>query len=123
MNTCIYVTYCTYFLNALIGPIIYLSIISVYLLFVSAPCESLNIHEDERMKPENWILLGWLPIIDATKSLRPTQGYEGSPARNLRLQHECSVCNTTVAHFLQSIELSSTLMELLGKQCILLLDY
>ncbi len=50
---------------------------------------SLNIHEDERMKPENWIPLCWLPIIDDCKSLRPGQGYEGGPARNLRLQHEC----------------------------------
>ena len=50
---------------------------------------SLNIHEDERMKPENWIPLGWLPIIDESKTLRPRQGYEGGPARNLRLQHEC----------------------------------
>ena len=49
----------------------------------------LNINEDERMKPENWIPLGWLPIIDASKSLRPTQGYDGSPARNCRLFHEC----------------------------------
>ena len=44
-------------------------------------------HEDERMKPENWIPLAWLPIINADK--RPTQGYEGSPARNCRLFHEC----------------------------------
>ena len=55
---------------------------------VSVPGVSLNIHEDERMKSENWIPLGWLPIIDSGKSQRPTQGYEGSPARNLRLQHE-----------------------------------
>ena len=41
------------------------------------------------MKPENWIPLGWLPIIDAIKSLRPTQGYDGPPARNCRLFHEC----------------------------------
>ena len=41
------------------------------------------------MKPENWIPLGWLPIIDASKSLRPTQGYDGPPARNCRLFHEC----------------------------------
>jgi hypothetical protein len=50
---------------------------------------ALNIHEDERMKPENWIPLGWLPIIDASKSRRPTQGYDCSPARNCRLFHEC----------------------------------
>ncbi len=67
----------------------YISQLFCYLHFVSAPGVSLNIHEDERMKPENWTPLGWLPIIDATKSLRPTQGYEGSPARNLRLQNEC----------------------------------
>jgi hypothetical protein len=53
------------------------------------PGTCLNINEDERMKSENWIPLGWLPIIDASKSLRPTQGYDGSPARNCRLFHEC----------------------------------
>ena len=41
------------------------------------------------MKPENWIPLGWLPILDNDRSLRPTQGYEGCPARNARLFHEC----------------------------------
>ena len=56
---------------------------------ISIPGTQLNIHEDERMKPENWIPLAWLPIINADKSRRPTQGYEGSPARNCRLFHEC----------------------------------
>ncbi len=56
---------------------------------LSAPGTSLNVHEDEQMKPENWIPLGWLPIIDADKSQRPTQGYNGSPARNCCLFHEC----------------------------------
>jgi hypothetical protein len=41
------------------------------------------------MKPENWIPLGWLPIVDNDRSLRPSQGYEGCPARNCRLFHEC----------------------------------
>jgi hypothetical protein len=41
------------------------------------------------MKPENWIPLGWLPILNATKSNRPTQGYEVSPASNCRLFQEC----------------------------------
>ena len=53
------------------------------------PGTQLNIHEDKRMKPENWIPLGWLPIINAEKSRRPKQGYEGSAARNCRLFHEC----------------------------------
>ena len=62
------------------------------LMNISIPGTQLNIHEDERMKPENWIPLAWLPIINADKSRRsrrPTQGYEGSPARNCRLFHEC----------------------------------
>ncbi len=33
------------------------------------------------MKPENWIPLGWLPILDKEKSRRPTQDYDGGPAR------------------------------------------
>jgi hypothetical protein len=41
------------------------------------------------MKPENWIPLGWLPIVDNDRSLRPSQGHEGCPARNCRLFHEC----------------------------------
>ncbi len=45
---------------------------------ISIPGTQLNIHEDERMKPENWIPLAWLPIINADKSRRPTKGYEGS---------------------------------------------
>ena len=60
-----------------------------HVALVSAPGVSLNIHEDEGMKSENWILLGWLSIVDSSKSLRPTRGYDGSPARNLRFQHEC----------------------------------
>ncbi len=41
------------------------------------------------MKPENWIPLGRLPIIDKDKTRRLTQGYEGDPARNCRLLGEC----------------------------------
>ena len=40
------------------------------------------------MDSDNWIPLGWIPIIDETKSRRRTQGYEGSPARNTRLFHD-----------------------------------
>ena len=51
----------------------------------------LNIHDDERQKPENWIPVGWIPICDdkKTKGLRPTQGYECNAARIYRLYHEC----------------------------------
>jgi hypothetical protein len=41
------------------------------------------------MDSENWIPLGWIPIIDETKSRRPTQAYQGSPARNTRLFYNC----------------------------------
>ena len=79
---CNYITYITYI------SLFYLFFL-YYLLNISIPGTQLNIHEDERMKPENWIPLAWLPIINADKSRRPTQGYEGSPARNCRLFHEC----------------------------------
>ena len=69
---------------------------------LSTPGTSLNIHVDERMKPENWIPLGWLPIIDNNKTQRPTQGYEGDPARNTRLFHECW------KHFLSNWKMFST---------------
>jgi hypothetical protein len=51
----------------------------------------LNIHDDERQKPENWIPVGWLPIFDdkKTKGLRPGRGYECNAARKYRLYHEC----------------------------------
>ena len=71
-------------------------------LFFSSPGTCLNIHEDERMKPENWIPLGWLPIVDNERSLRPSQGYEGCAARNCRLFHECW------KHFLSNWDMFST---------------
>ncbi len=49
----------------------------------------MNIHEDMRAKPSSWTVLGWLPIIDEEKSLRPTQGYQCDSARNVRLHHQC----------------------------------
>lgn len=51
----------------------------------------LNLHEDERCKPSAWIPVGWIPnYIDArAKGLRPTQGYESTPARKMRLFHRC----------------------------------
>ena len=66
-----------------------LQLVRLNVSLVSASGTSLNIHEDERMQPENWIPLGWLPIIDEEKTLRPGQGYEGGPTHNIRLQHEC----------------------------------
>jgi hypothetical protein len=50
----------------------------------------LNLHEDERQKPENWIPVGWMPVFDdklATK--RPGQRYESKAARKARLFHDC----------------------------------
>jgi hypothetical protein len=41
------------------------------------------------MRPENWIPLGWMPILDNERARRPTQGYQSCPARNCRLFHEC----------------------------------
>ena len=49
----------------------------------------LNLHEDERQKPENWIPVGWMPIFDEKLTTRPRQGYESDPARRARLFHDC----------------------------------
>ena len=47
----------------------------------------LNFHEDVRRK--TWTPIAWLPIYDAAKSKRPTQGYESDAARVMRLYHDC----------------------------------
>ena len=47
----------------------------------------LNLHEDDRQRPENWIPIGWMPIYDETLSKRGGTGYEGNPARKARLFH------------------------------------
>ncbi len=49
----------------------------------------LNLHEDERQKPENWIPIGWIPVYYDNLSKRPGQGYEGDAARKARLFHDC----------------------------------
>jgi len=41
------------------------------------------------MKPENWLPVGWLPVYDPARSKRPGTGYEGHPARSVRLFHDC----------------------------------
>jgi hypothetical protein len=49
----------------------------------------LNLHEDERQKPENWIPIGWMPNYDNDLTKRPGQGYESDQARKIRLFHDC----------------------------------
>ena len=49
----------------------------------------LNLHEDERQKPENWIPVGWIPIYDDKLTKRPGKGYESDAARKARLFHDC----------------------------------
>ena len=47
-------------------------------------------HESERNKPMRWTACAWMPLFDEKKaSARPTQGYEGIPARRARLEHQC----------------------------------
>ena len=46
-------------------------------------------HESERCKPLRWIPFAWMPVYhEALTPDRPTQGYEGHPARRARLEHE-----------------------------------
>ena len=50
----------------------------------------LNLHEDERQRPENWIPIGWIPNYDEKLATsRPTQGYESNAARKARIFHDC----------------------------------
>ena len=49
----------------------------------------LNVHEDERMKPRNWIPVGWIPCYDESRDKRPQKGYESTSARKIRLYHQC----------------------------------
>ncbi len=48
----------------------------------------LNIHEDERQKPENWIPIGWIPSYEHELNKRPGQGHESDKARKIRLFHD-----------------------------------
>ncbi len=49
----------------------------------------MNLYEEERTKPNNWIPVGWLPVYEEKRDLRPGQGYESTPARKIRLYHQC----------------------------------
>ncbi len=49
----------------------------------------LNLHENERQKPANWIPIGWMPRYDDKLATRPGQDYESNAARNARLFHDC----------------------------------
>jgi hypothetical protein len=49
----------------------------------------LNLHEEERMKPKNWVPVGWLPVYDESRDLRKTKGFDSTSARKYRLYHAC----------------------------------
>jgi hypothetical protein len=49
----------------------------------------LNLHEDERMKPKNWVPVGWLPVYNESRDLRRKQGFDSTSARKVRLYHAC----------------------------------
>ena len=49
----------------------------------------LNIMEDYRAQPSSWYAVGWMPIVDEEKSLRPGSGYDSAGARNMRIHQEC----------------------------------
>ncbi len=48
----------------------------------------LNLHEEERQKPENWIPIGWMPNYDNDVTKRPGQGYESDQTRKIWLFHD-----------------------------------
>ena len=47
-------------------------------------------HESERNKAVRWTVFAWMPLFYEKKAPnRPSQGYEGCPARRIRLEHQC----------------------------------
>jgi hypothetical protein len=66
-----------------------ISFISLMLITVFIAVCLLNLHEDERMKPRNWIPVGWIPVYDDSRDKRPGTGFESSAARKIRLYHQC----------------------------------
>ena len=58
------------------------------LMYVISVC-LLNLHEDERNKPRNWVPVGWIPVYDESRDERPGQGFNSTSARKLRLYHQC----------------------------------
>ena len=49
----------------------------------------LNLHEDERLKPRNWVPVGWIPVYDESRDTRPDRGFDSTSARTYRLYHAC----------------------------------
>jgi hypothetical protein len=60
---------------------------AIILLFGSV----LNLHEDDRNKPRNWVPVGWIPLYDDSRDKRPGhwQGFDSTSARKIRLCHQC----------------------------------
>ena len=57
--------------------------------FSCADC-ILNMHESERCQARRCTACAWMPFYDEKKApCRPTHGYESSPARRARLEHQC----------------------------------
>ena len=49
----------------------------------------LNLHEDERLKPRNWVPVGWIPVYDESRDSRPDTGFDSTSARKYLLYHAC----------------------------------
>jgi hypothetical protein len=80
--------YSTLFLS-IICIIAIISIINIIVIIYFIAVCLLNLHEDERMKPRNWIPVGWIPVYDESRDKRRKTGYESTSARKIRLYHQC----------------------------------
>ena len=63
-------------------------IVIISLIAVLTVC-LLNLHEDERLKPRNWVPVGWIPVYDESRDKRPGTGFDSTSARKYRLYHAC----------------------------------
>ena len=41
----------------------------------------LNLHEDERLKPRNWVPVGWIPVYDESRDKLPGTGFDSTSAQ------------------------------------------
>ncbi len=59
------------------------------LIFFCIRVSLLNLHEEERNKPRNWVPVGWIPVYDDSRDKRPGRGFDAASARKIRLYHQC----------------------------------
>ncbi len=65
----------------------------------------LNLHEDEWMKPRNWIPVGWLPVYNESRDTRPKKGFECTSSYRAHIGGKLGTCDILFhAHRFESLD-------------------